>query len=606
MKLHHLLLAAVAILIAASAAVASDWDTEAARRKAAYIFLDALDDLNDERYTAYSTKLRRATTLDPDDPDMAAEYAELLIETTRLDSAGAEAVYAALWRRFLARPGDYTIASGVADVAQQMGKYEDVARVWKELRRSLPGRNDPAMNLADTYVLMYMRGDTAAYDSAMAIYRSLEEGLGVDVGLSSHKVRTLMLHADTAAVVHELGRLAAAAPADADVALYSGQVFESLAMPDSALERYDRVCRIDSTDGRALMLRSKLHLTMGDSAAYDREVFRALESPNLDFTNKMRMLTSYIRALFTDSTQHERIDRLFEVMRQVNPTEPDLYALCALYMSQTGRPDAAAEQAGYAVDLDPANVELWTMLVQAEARRDSTERVISTTRRGAALFPDNAYFPLVGAGQLLQEKRLDEAAAMLDSFDINLVQSSEIAGEYWTMRADIEYGAGRPDIASVLYERAIAIDPHNYLAMNNYAYHLAETDTLLDRAEHYASLAVKNQPENPTMLDTYAWVLFKKKEYSLARGYIDAALRIYEGGAAAAEDEAAGDSGEDAAAGGEEKEGASAEIYDHAGDIYFMNGERADALGYWRKAAALDPDNELIGRKVALKTILFE
>ena len=37
-----------------------------------------------------------------------------------------------------------------------------------------------------------------------------------------------------------------------------------------------------------------------------------------------------------------------------------------------------------------------------------------------------------------------------------------------------------------------------------------------------------------------------------------------------------------------------------------MNGERADALGYWRKAAALDPDNELIGRKVALKTILFE
>ena len=114
MKLHHLLLAAVAMLIAASAAVASDWDTEAARRKAAYIFLDALDDLNDERYTAYSTKLRRATTLDPDDPDMAAEYAELLIETTRLDSTGAEAVYAALWRRFLARPGDYTIASGVA------------------------------------------------------------------------------------------------------------------------------------------------------------------------------------------------------------------------------------------------------------------------------------------------------------------------------------------------------------------------------------------------------------------------------------------------------------------------------------------------------------
>ncbi len=600
MRLHHLLLAALAVALAAMAAVAADWDTEATRRKAAYIFLDALDDLNDERYTAYSTKLRRATTLDPADPDMAAEYAEMLIETTRLDSAGAEAVYAALWRRFLHRPGDYTIASGVADVAQQMGKYSDVARVWKELRRSLPGRNDPAMNLADTYVLMYMRGDTAAYDSAMTIYRSLEEGLGVDVGLSSHKVRALMLHGDTAAVVHELGRLAAAAPADADVALYSGQVFESLHMPDSALERYDRVCRLDSTDGRALMLRAQLHLTRGDSTAYDSEVFRALESPNLDFTNKMRMLTSYIRALFSDSTQHERIDRLFDVMRQVNPGEPDLYALCALYMSQTGRPDAAAEQAGYAVDLDPGNVELWTMLVQAEARRDSTRRVIEVSRRGAARFPDTPYFPIVGAGQLLQARRFDEAAAMLDSFNIATVENTEVAGEYWAMRADIEYGAGRPDSAAVLYERAIAIDPHNYLAMNNYAYHLAETDTLLDRAEHYASLAVKNQPENPTMLDTYAWVLFKKKEYSLARGYIDAALRIYEGVPAAEAAETESPAAE------EEKEGASAEIFDHAGDIYFMNGERQAAIDFWKRAAALDPDNELIARKVAHKTIFFE
>ena len=155
----------------------------------------------------------------------------------------------------------------------------------------------------------------------------------------------------------------------------------------------------------------------------------------------------------------------------------------------------------------------------------------------------------------------------------------------------------------MLYERAIAIDPHNYLAMNNYAYHLAENDTLLDRAEHYASRAVKNRPESPTMLDTYAWVLFKKKEYSLARGYIDAALRIYETGTSAPE---AGDTDDEDTLREDTSGGASAEIYDHAGDIYFMNGERDTALDYWRRAAALEPDNELIARKVALKTILFE
>lgn len=597
MKLHHLLLASIVALLAAATATGrgNSWDDEAARRKAAYMFLDAMADLSDESYTDYTLKLQRATALDPADADIAAEYADLLLQTTQLDSAERETAYRALWRRFKANPADYANASTVANVAQQLGKYADVAEVWKALRVSLPGRNDPAMNLADTYVLMYMRGDSAAYDSAMTIYRSLEEGLGVDIGLSSHKIRALALRRDTAAVVAELSRISAAAPADPDIALYAGQIFESFAMPDSALERYNRVCSLDSTDGRALMLRAQLHLSQGDSAAYDDEVFRALESQNLDFTNKMRMLTSYIRALFDDSTQHARIDRLFDVMRQVNPGEPDLHALNALYLSQTGRNDAAAEQAGYAVDLDPENVELWTMLVQAEARRDNDEGVIDVTRRAAARFPDMLYFPIVGAGRLTMVKRYDEAAAVLDSFDISKVENPDALGDYWSMRGDIEYGRGRKDSSAVYYERAITVNPHNFMAMNNYAYHLAEADTLLDKAEHYAALAVKNDSENPTYLDTYAWVFFRKKEYTLARRYIDAVLRIYK----ETEEKAA-------EAGTEPDDKMSAEVLDHAGDIYFMNGDRAEAVDFWKQALKLDPDNELIGRKVAHKTIFFE
>ena len=165
-------------------------------------------------------------------------------------------------------------------------------------------------------------------------------------------------------------------------------------------------------------------------------------------------------------------------------------------------------------------------------------------------------------------------------------------GDYWSTRADIEYARGRRDSSAVLYERAISINPHNYMAMNNYAYHLAVADTLLDRAEHFSALAVKSDTENPTYLDTYAWVFFRKKEYTLARRYIDAVLRLY-----------ADSEPSDSEPSGEEP---SAEVFDHAGDIYFMTGDRDQALKYWQQALDLDPDNELIGRKVAHKTIFFE
>lgn len=594
LRLHHILLAlmlaaAAAISARAGADKATTWDDEAARRKAAYVFLDAMADLSAENYTDYTAKLQRATQLDPSDPDIAAEYAELLLQTTQLDSAETEAAYAAMWRRFRANPADYANATAAADVAGKLGKFRDVAAVWQALRDALPGRNDPAINLAETYTILYIQGDSAAFDSAMSIYNSLEQGLGFDIGLSSQKIRALAIHSDTAAVTSELSRISAAAPADPDVAIYTGQMFEKFNMPDSALARYNMVCGMDSTDGRALMLRAQLHLRQGDSAAFDNEVFRALESPNLDFPNKMRMLTSYIRALFEDSTQHERIDRLFDVMREVNPGEPELHTLNAIYLSQTGRSDAAAEQAGYAVDLDPENPELWTMLVQMQARRGDNDAIIDAARRGAQHFPEMLYFPIVGAAHLTSLKRYEEAGAMLDSFDIAAVENPEAASDYWSARGDVAYGMGLRDSSATLYEKAIAVNPHNFMAMNNFAYHLAENDTLLDKAEHYAALAVKSEPENPTYLDTYAWVFFRKKDYTLARRYIDAVLRIMN-------DETDGEKAYEP----------SAEVLDHAGDIYFMTGDRKQALDYWKQALELDPDNELTARKVANKTIFFE
>ena len=50
----------------------------------------------------------------------------------------------------------------------------------------------------------------------------------------------------------------------------------------------------------------------------------------------------------------------------------------------------------------------------------------------------------------------------------------------------------------------------------------------------------------------------------------------------------------------------TAEEYDHAGDIYFMNGDRDKALEYWREALKLDKDNASIKRKVKNKTIFFD
>ena len=95
--------------------------------------------------------------------------------------------------------------------------------------------------------------------------------------------------------------------------------------------------------------------------------------------------------------------------------------------------------------------------------------------------------------------------------------------------------------------------------------------------------AILADPENATYLDTYAWVLFKRKEYAEALEYQKKAV------------EAAEKEGQEAA-----------EFYHHLGDILFMNHQPAEALDNWKKALNLEPDNELLKKKVAHKTFFYE
>ena len=96
------------------------------------------------------------------------------------------------------------------------------------------------------------------------------------------------------------------------------------------------------------------------------------------------------------------------------------------------------------------------------------------------------------------------------------------------------------------------------------------------------SLEIEEDNTNSaTTLDTYAWVLFKNKDYEKALEAIDAVLEL-------------------------ESKKPSAEILHHAGDIYFMNGMPEEALEFWEKALKLAPEDELLQRKVKHKTFFYE
>lgn len=132
-----------------------------------------------------------------------------------------------------------------------------------------------------------------------------------------------------------------------------------------------------------------------------------------------------------------------------------------------------------------------------------------------------------------------------------------------------------------LFEKLILEDPDNYMVLNNYSYYLAERGEKLPVALKWSYETIKNNPENSTFLDTYAWVLFKMERYEEAEKFILGAL------------EKGGDN--------------DPEVNEHAGDIQNALQSFDIAESYYQKAILLGGEKTALEEKIeSIKSLTDE
>ncbi|GAE15284.1 hypothetical protein JCM6292_1538 [Bacteroides pyogenes JCM 6292] len=156
----------------------------------------------------------------------------------------------------------------------------------------------------------------------------------------------------------------------------------------------------------------------------------------------------------------------------------------------------------------------------------------------------------------------------------------ELISDFYAMMGDMYHTKKQMTEAYAAYDSALVYNPSNISALNNYAYYLSVERRDLDRAEEMSYKTIKAEPDNSTFLDTYAWILFEKGNYSQARIYIDNAMK--------------GD-------------GAKSDvIVEHCGDIYYMTGDTEGALKYWKQALEMGSKSKTLKQKIEKKKYIAE
>lgn len=577
-KLPLLILAILALGVLTAVSKTRRGPTDEDIRKADYLYLEALRAKSQGQGDAAFDLLMRARELNPADEEIGEELAGYVLSISEGDSVVVAQGVEMMRDCYDKNQDDYFSSVKYALLNEQILNREEALRVWKNLHTRYPDRDEV------TYRYAQVLGQGGTEDDrrhAIAIYDSLEILTGKSIPLSSKKIQLYFNANDTAKILEEVDALRNSAANNVDYLVFSGDIYSMFKHNDEAKGFYDQACATDPSSGLAYYSRAQFYKSLGDSAAFDREVFQALKQDNLDVDTKLVILRSYIQEMYNDSVQQPRIKQLFDVLIDQHPHEHDLHDMYARYLIIAKDYAGAAAQEELTLDLDPADEEGWEMLTSLYLQIDDLEKAEKTVMKSLRYYPDNAKQYLVLGSIYSQQGKRDEAAKKYDK-GLELTDSADVAllSSIYGAIGDNFYADEKADSAFVYYKKALLYNPENYLALNNCAYYLACEGKDLDEALSMIEKVMAVEADNPTSMDTYAWVLFKRKDYAKAREIIDKTLELSE----------------------EE----SPELLEHAGDIYFMDGEPDQALEFWKSALKLDPDNELLGRKVKHKTYFFK
>lgn len=336
---------------------------------------------------------------------------------------------------------------------------------------------------------------------------------------------------------------------------------------DEALREYHDLLERNSNDLEVRAAIAHVYLVQQKYEEATRQLESVLILDTLSVETQLRFGQYFGSFLQKDSAAAPYAFNIFEKIRKNYPEDWRPYWFLGVIANVMKNDSAAASNLVRVTVLAPQHADGWTYLASLYLERNEYWQAAEILERAKNHLPEEAriHFLLGWAYHRLKRNddavRLLERAAELNPKDVNTL--STLALIFDELR---RYGN-----SDRLYEEALKIDPHSHLVLNNYGYSLAERGEHLDRALTMAKEAVRQQPENPSYLDTYGWIYFKLGNYEEAERFIRKAVEL-------------GD--------------VSPVVLEHLGDVYAKLGQKESALEYWNKALERDETNQSLKSKI--------
>lgn len=456
----------------------------------------------------------------------------------------------------------------LADLYKKLSRFEEASELYKSIVESNPNEE----NLSGYATNLIHAGK---YKDAINVLKRLEDKVGDDPQLTHQIYQLYMEIGDEKSAMKVLQEAAVAHPDDIMFQGLLANGYENTGDVNKTIETYEGMLKLDPQNARIHVALYELYKYKGNSSKANEHLMHVFESGEMNIDDKMQVLFDLYEETELNVSGRKEVYPLLDNLVEMHPDDPKGYSIYGDFLIRDEKEKEARDMFAKALEFEAEKFIIWNQVMYLDMQLNDYESLYKHSEEALSLFPNQPGIYYFNGLSLYKKKDYASAIDILESGKALIIDDEQLKKEFCTTLGDAYHANGDNANAYSNYDCSLAIFPDNTYVLNNYAYYLSLDGTMLDKAEAMAVKAVANAPTQSSYIDTYAWVLFKKKEYEKALNTINNAI--------------------------ENANGKKGVYYEHKGDILFHLDRLDEAVEMWEKAKEDEGASDLIDDKIKTK-----
>ena len=468
------------------------------------------------------------------------------------------------------------------DIYTNKSDLEGAAKMFEQLLEKVPKSEEYLFDLAAVYVY---KNDL---NKAIQTYDRIEKAFGVNEQATAQKQKVLLRLNRVEDAIKEGEKLIKAVPSEPRYVIRLCEILASNNKGKEARALLENLLNTNDEVPIARLLLADLYAKEKMFDLADEQLQIAFYSPEVNPNAKINVLMSFL-ALIPNERMETQLKVLGDILVKMHEGVEDVHLIRGdIYTTfldkklvekdeiDHTKSEAVASYAKY-LSYNQSNFTVWQNLLNLELQLNRPDSVIAHSENALEYYPEQAWLYLINGAANLQMKRNNEAIEMFEMGKKRAANNKGLLSLFYGYLGDTYNSTNQYAESDKAYESALEINPNNSVVLNNYSYFLSLRHTKLELAKKMSVRLIRNNPDNNTYLDTYAWVHYHLKDFEEAKRVLE---KVVKGG------------------------DVNGEQLDHYGDVLFQLGEIEEAVKQWNKARNLDKTLENIDKKIAERKII--